>query len=621
MCGIFGDISVRGKQPSIDDACAIALRDMLAHRGPDGAGLWRHENALLAHRRLAIIDPTPNGAQPMATPDGRHIISYNGELYNDAALRTELKARGVRFRSACDTETALELYAAFGIHAFDKLRGEYALAIYDTKLHTLTLARDPLGVKPLYYWMGADGVVFASEPAPIVSHPRVPLAPDWRAVSAYCSTIRCVLGEKTLFEGVRAVRPGEAVLIEFDCPSPRARIINHWQGSPEEPAGSMTLAQAGERVWAALEESVTAHLRSDVPVCSLLSGGIDSAATSAIAASRLAGLRTYCAGAESGDEGDDLHTARLVAQELGTRHGQAIITREHFARRWPEMVALQGFPCSTPNEVAINAVAERLRADGCIVTISGEGADELLAGYESTMDDSARFVRSGGVIDGVRYSGGAFQLHANSWIPTAAKPAIFRERIVDNIDNDAGLIEHMDREFGVCEAEVGGLASGALAAHLRFHRRVNLTGLLRRLDSATMLASVEGRAPFADRLVASAFEAIPMDCKYEEAGAPMDTDGGGAAVIAPPRVRTKLALRKACEGRIPEVCINRPKASFPLPFQSWIADHRQTIRDSAFAHEVFTEAAVEIVATDPAAHWRLAWPMINLAMWGDRWFG
>jgi asparagine synthase (glutamine-hydrolysing) len=620
MCGIFGDISVRGKPPSIDDACAITLRDMLAHRGPDGAGLWRHENALLAHRRLAIIDPTPNGAQPMATPDGRYVISYNGELYNDAALRTELIDRGVRFRSACDTETVLEMYAAWGIHAFDKLRGEYALAIYDTRLHTLTLARDPLGVKPLYYWLGGDGVVFASEPAPIVSHPKVPIAPDWRAVSAYCSTIRCVLGERTLFEGVRAVRPGEAALFEFDRPSPGVRIIKHWQSSPEGPGDSMTLEQAGERVWATLEESVTAHLRSDVPVCSLLSGGIDSAATSAIATSRLAGLRTYCAGAESGDEGDDLSTARLVAKELGTRHAQAIITREHFTRRWPEMVAMQGFPCSTPNEVAINAVAERLRADGCIVTISGEGADELLAGYESNMDDSARFVRSGGVIDGVRCSGGAFQLHANSWIPVSAKAALFREGVVAAIDKDAGLIEHMDREFRACEAEVGDSASSDLAAHLRFHRRVNLTGLLRRLDSATMLASVEGRAPFADRLVASAFEAIPMACKYEQAEAHSDTGGGGAAVIAPPRARTKLALRRACEGRIPERCINRPKASFPLPFQAWIADHRRTIRDSPFAREVFTEAAVEIVAADPAGHWRLAWPMLNLAMWGDRWF-
>jgi len=618
MCGIFGDITVRGKQPAIDDATAIALRDMMTHRGPDGAGLWRHENALLAHRRLSIIDPTPAGAQPMATPDGRFVITYNGELYNDDSIRRELLARGVRFDSSCDTETLLRAFEAWGIDVFGKLRGMYALAIYDTRAHTLLLARYPLGVKPLYYWIGAEGVVFASEPAPIVSHPRVPCEPDWRGVSAYCSTIRCVLGERTLFEGVRSVRPGEAVLIELDAAAPRAMMITHWKGAAEDDPGSVTMDEAAGRVWGSLSDSVSRHLRSDVPVCALLSGGIDSAATSTIASGRIDHLRTYCAGAESGDPGDDLHTARLVEDELGTNHSEAIITRELFSRRWPEMIAAQGLPCSTPNEIAINAVASRLRADGCLVTISGEGADEMLAGYEPPMDIAAAFVRAGGVLEGVEYTGGAFQLHSNSWIPTVAKPGLFNDDALGVIDNDAELIEWVQREFRACVEEVGDHARSELSAHLRFHRRVNLTGLLRRLDSATMLAGVEGRTPFADRVIADVFEALPMEVKY----APDDGSGtGGGGVIAPPRVRTKLALRRACAGRISPVSVNRPKASFPLPFQEWIADHAATLRRSAFAHEAFTDAAIEIVASDASEHWRLAWPMCNIAMWGDRWFG
>ncbi len=616
MCGIFGDISVRGNRPSIDDAAAIALRDLLTHRGPDGEGLWRHENALLAHRRLSIIDPTPNGAQPMTTPDGRFVITYNGELYNDAKLRSELQSLGVRYRSSCDTETLLRAWQQWGTKTFDKIRGMYAFAIYDTQAHTLTLARDPLGVKPLYYWVGADEVVFASEPPPIVNHPAVPLQPDWRAVSAYCSTIRSVLGDRTLFEGVRAVQPGEAVLIDFEGNSPVVERITHWKSGPVTTDDAMSMDEAADLVWQSLESSVTAHLRSDVPVCALLSGGIDSAATSAIANSHISGLRTYCAGAPSEDQGDDLHTARLVAQDLGTDHSEAVLTRDIFAQRWSEMIAQLGMPLSTPNEVAINAVAQRLRADGCVVTISGEGADELLAGYGPTMDDAARFVRAGGVVDGVPFSGGAFQLHANSWIPTSAKQALFNEGVFAAIDNDTALIEHMEQQFDLCESEAG--RKGTLDAHLRFHRRVNLTGLLRRLDSASMLASVEGRTPFADKLVAESFEAIPMPCKYtfedEQAGS------GGAAVIAPPVVRTKLALRKACEGKVPSVCINRPKASFPLPFQDWIADAAPAFRQSPFARLIFTEAAIEIVAADPTQHWRLAWPMYNIAMWGDRWF-
>ncbi len=617
MCGIFGDITIRGKQPSIDDAQAIALRDMLTHRGPDGEGIWRHENALLAHRRLAIIDPTPLGAQPMLTPDGRYAITYNGELYNDAEIRSELKERGVQFQSSCDTETLLHAWAQWGIHTFDKLRGMYAFGVYDTKLHTLVLGRDPLGVKPLYYWTGSDEVVFASEPAPIVSHPNVPLAPNWRAVSAYCSTIRCVLGESTLFEGVHAVRPGQAVLIEFDADTPRSKTIHHWKGVAESAPDAIGMDEAADRVWSTLEASVTAHLRSDVPVCALLSGGIDSAATSAIASSHLDHLRTYCAGAATEDTGDDLHIARLVASELGTSHSEAIITRKFFTKRWPEMIAQLGMPLSTPNEVAINAVASRLRADGCLVTISGEGADELLAGYEPPMDAAAEFVRTGGMLNGVEMSGGLHQLLANAWIPPSAKSALFNEPIFAAIDNDRALIEHMESEYRACLDEVGDHAESELAAHLRFQRKVNLTGLLRRLDSSMMLASVEGRTPFADRDVAAAFESLPMSVKYASPEQP-DSNGG---VIAPARVRTKLALRQACAGKIPEVSINRPKASFPLPFQSWIAEHSQTLRNSPFAREAFTDAAIEIVSSDLSEHWRLGWPMCNIAMWGDRWFG
>ncbi|MCB9849046.1 MAG: asparagine synthase (glutamine-hydrolyzing) [Phycisphaeraceae bacterium] len=617
MCGIFGDITVRGKQPAIGEAQAIALRDLLTHRGPDGAGLWRHENALLAHRRLAIIDPTQAGAQPMASADGRYVISYNGELYNDAELRTVLNTRGVRFRSHCDTETVLEMFAAFGVRMFERLRGMYAVAIYDTLGHTLTLARDPLGVKPLYYWVGADEVVFASEPTPIVAHPTVPMTPDWASVSAYCTTIRAVLGDRTLFEGVRAVRPGELVSIGFAAPAPVVRRTMFWRGPAESAPGADSLDEAGERLWDSLEGSVAAHLRSDVPVCALLSGGIDSVATSTIAASRLAHLRTYCAGAATDDPGDDLHEARLAAAAIGTDHAEAVITRAMFAERWPAMVAALGMPLSTPNEVAINAVAQRLRADGCVVTISGEGADELLAGYESSMDDSARFVRSGAVLDGRRLHGGEFQLLANAWIPPQAKRALFEERVFAAIDEDSMLVRFVRQEFDESVAEVGDGAPDELSSHLRCLRRMNLTGLLRRLDSATMLASVEGRTPFADRLVAEVCESMPMACKYE---APAE-HGGGAAVLAPPRLRTKLALRCACAGRIPERHIHRPKASFPLPFQSWVADQAPMLRASAFAQEVFSPAAIEVVAADPSAHWRLAWPMCNIALWGDACFG
>jgi len=553
----------------------------------------------------------------MTTPDGRFALVYNGELYNDDGLREELRARGVSFQTDCDTETLLYAWAMWGVGVFERIRGMYAFAVYDTVDRTLTLARDPLGVKPLYYHLGAHEVVFASEPGPIVAHPSALAAPDWTMVSAYCSTIRSVLGDRTVFDGVRAVRPGEAAIFDFGGPLVREQTIRHWRGAPEGGEGSMSMEDAGERIWAALDESVTTHLRSDVPVCSLLSGGIDSAATTAIAARRLSNLRSYCAGAETGDTSDDLHIARLAAAELGTRHAESIVTREYFTTLWPEMVRLLGMPLSTPNEVAINAVATRLRADGCPVTISGEGADELLAGYEPPMDAAAGFLRDRCQSNAPPTGGGAFQLLSNAWMPPEVKAAAFRESILCEADDDAWLMGFMEREYETCREEVGDGAASELSAHLRFQRKINLTGLLRRLDSATMLASVEGRTPFADRMVAETFEALPMSVKY----APPEEPSGGGGVLAPPKVRTKLAFRRACAGRVPSVCLERPKASFPLPFQEWVSDLGPALRGSRFAREVFTDAAVEVVSADPSAQWRLAWPMINIALWGDRCFG
>ncbi len=610
MCGILGLATLASGRIGMPDDAVARLRDLMTHRGPDGAGLWRSPNVVFAHRRLAVVDPSPAGAQPFVSVDGRYALVYNGELYNDAELRRELSAppHGVSFRTTCDTETVMAALACWGVEGLTRLRGMFALGFYDTLEKRLLLARDALGIKPLYFWI-AEGseplVLFASEPTPILAHPDVPVRPDLISVSAYLTTIRTVLSNRTMFEGVRTLRPGEALDIDLSGAELQLSLFRHWRGAPSGSfAGSFDLAV--DRVRETLHASVAAHMRSDVPTCALLSGGLDSSAiVSAVAAGRASNQwshRTYCSGAKSA-ENSDFEFARIVAQRFNTVHTEAPITRELFGERWRSMVARQGVPLSTPNEIAINEVSRRLRADGQVVALSGEGADELFAGYDAPMTEAALYEANRKVDSG---GGGEHQLNANAWMPLETKPVILNEAVWRAVEQDAELRGFYADEFATVEEECGS-ARSPIDAHLRFHRRINLAGLLQRLDTATMLESVEGRTPFADREVAALAESLPMSMKF--------TPGVGATPAG-----TKLALRRAFAEVLPPEVVERPKASFPLPFQEWVADHGAVLRSSPLAREIFAPAVLEMVAADPSRHWRVAWPMINLALWGERWW-
>jgi asparagine synthase (glutamine-hydrolysing) len=303
-----------------------------------------------------------------------------------------------------------------------------------------------------------------------------------------------------------------------------------------------------------------------------------------------------------------------VAKAVGTRHQEAAVTREMFRERWPMLVAAAGVPLSTPNEVAIHEVASRLRADGQVVTLSGEGADEFFAGYELPMRQAAEFERQlagTGATDTVLQRA-MFQIDSNAWVPRGAKANILRGEVFQAAGRDEAMGETYLQIMAACEAEA--MEDSPLQMHLMLHQRVNLVGLLLRLDSATMRASVEGRTPFADVEVARAANGLAMGLKFGEG------DGMGAAVHPEPnthRAGTKIVLREGYRGVLPVGVIDRPKASFPLPFQEWVADFGGVLRASGFAREIFTAQAIETVASRPGEFWSAAWPMVNLALWGE----
>jgi len=587
-----------------------AMRDRMAHRGPDGSGLWEAEGAAIGHRRLAVVDLSEGAAQPMTTADGRFVLAYNGELYNDAEVRRDLEAIGVSFRTASDTETMLQVLATWGQEGLKRCRGMYAFCFVDTARRVALLGRDPLGVKPLYFSVRpergseAASCVVASELSAFGVVPGFEVRPDEVGVAAYLTTSRTTFAERTLFRGVSIVRPGQLVRVNYAGESIRVSMHE----VPEATGSSL------DDVETVLRESIAAHLRSDVPLCALLSGGLDSSIIAAVTSGLLpagAKLRTYCSGAKGATApgGDDFAFARMVAERLGTLHSEAPVTLESFGRVWGEMVGRQVVPLSTPNEVAIYEVASMLRKEGHKVALSGEGADELFGGYDLALLQSVQY-RQGSHAIVQKHAGlgpGEFELRANAWLSPDAYDDVlapdFQGRIGLGLGRGNELSDVFEREFAECaaRAEVRGHVD-PLQAHLIFQQRMNLSGLLLRLDTATMLAGVEGRTPFADVRVRALAEALPMRDKF---------DANGERAVA----KTKIALRRAFANALPDGVIGREKASFPVPFQNWIGSARRAMLESEGLREFVREEAILAVASNPSQYWHLAWPMANLAYW------
>lgn len=596
MCGIAAILNLNNQHTPVSRTIIERMRDRLTHRGPDDAGLYEGPLGSIAHRRLSVIDPTPAGHQPMLSPDRRYILAYNGELYNDHDLRSQLATLGVRFTSSCDTETLLHALITWREDAIDKLRGMFAFVFLDTQTQTMIMARDPMGIKPLYHTVidthNGQQLLVASEITALLEHPQVIKRPDPITMSAYLSSIRTTLADRTLYEGISTLTPGQWITVPLDNPS-QTRSINWWDSPHTVPT---------QGVKQTIEDSVHRHLRTDVPMCALLSGGLDSAITTLIAKKSLGQLNTFCAGAKVEGFGDDFKYASMLAQQLGTNHTEVEITQDGFIERWQWMISKLAIPLSTPNEVAIYEVSAALSNAGHVVAISGEGADELFGGYAPIMKQASAHVRGLNTPNGTQEDtqGGLFHLRSNAWISEELKPAVLKDSWFYAANADQDLRDYYQQSFDELREQCP--KDSPLQAHLRFQRRMNLPNLLARLDTSTMLASVEGRTPYADIEVAICAEVLSMNQKYIDGDEP----------------QTKIALRSAYANQLPSEIVNRPKASFPLPFQHWMEGALcDRLSGSPFAREVFTDEAIGLVCAQPTKYWHMAWPMMNLMLWGD----
>lgn len=381
MCGIAGFVAPRGAPLESARDGVSRMNDRMEARGPDATGIWTSDGVVLGHRRLAVIDLDPRANQPMLSADGRFAIVFSGEIYNFDALRKTIELDGVTFRTTSDTEVLLALFAREGERMLLRLRGMFALAIWDVQARALFLARDPYGIKPLYYARTTDGLLFASQVKALKASGLIRLERELAALAGFYLW-GSVPEPWTLFRDVFALPAGHSLWIRDGVPGVPAcwhDIRSHWRGD----AGRLTAAEVQERVREAVTESVRAHLVSDVPVSVFLSAGVDSAAIAGIAASlnaRVEGI-TISFDAQHGRPEDEAPAAAAIASHFRMPHFVRRVSPAEIEGDLPKILDAMDQPSidGVNTWFASKAAAER----GCKVVLSGVGGDELFCGYPS----------------------------------------------------------------------------------------------------------------------------------------------------------------------------------------------------------------------------------------------
>ncbi|MET8365001.1 N-acetylglutaminylglutamine amidotransferase [Micromonospora sp. NPDC005194] len=525
MCGIGGEFRLDGAPPDL--AALERMLPVLSSRGPDGEGRWQHGPAALVHRRLRIIDLSDAGAQPMVDPELGLAMVFNGCIYNYRELRDELTAAGYSFRSTSDTEVILKAYHRWGTACVERFYGMFAFALVELATNTLVLARDRLGIKPLYLAETPGRIRFASTLPALLAAGDVDTDLDPVALHHYMSFHSVVPPPRTILAGVRKLPPATVRVITGDG---RSTDTVYWR--PEftrAAAPAMSPDEWQERIMAALRTAVRRRMVADVPVGVLLSGGLDSSLIVALLAEQgQTGLATFSIGFEAaaGESGDEFHYSDLVAREYDTDHHQIRIGAARFVPGVHEAIAAMSEPMVSHDCVAFHLLSEEV-SQRITVVQSGQGADEIFAGYDwyPPMANVAR-------ADAVEAYARVFFDRRHDALAGHLAPEWM-------LDRDASL-EFVTAHFGAPGADT------ALDAALRQDSLVMLVDdPVKRVDNMTMAWGLEARVPFLDHEVVELAAACPPALKLAQGG--------------------KGVLKAASRGIVPDEVIDRPKGYFPVP--------------------------------------------------------
>jgi asparagine synthase (glutamine-hydrolysing) len=551
MCGICGFIQDRPLTPDAESV-VVAMRDAMSHRGPDGAGVRLGPDYALGHRRLKIVDLSDLAGQPMSNEDKTVWVTFNGEIYNHLELRPLLEAKGHVFRSRSDTEVIVHGWEEWREGVVDRLTGMFAFGLVDEQRGCALLARDRVGIKPLFLFRAEGVLAFASEIKSLLRHPDCPRALHTEVLGEYL-TFRNIAGARTLFRGIEQLVPGHRLLLDRDLKGmPRRYWRVQFPGRDDEQT-----AASGEQFRALMKRSVESHMMSDVPLGMQLSGGLDSSLVSYLA-SRASPfpLKTFSVGV-SAEAYNEFPYSFEVARSIGTDHCAIPGGAEDFDRELDSMVWYMDLPIDHPNSVFLYLLCKRAKQD-VTVLLTGEGADELLAGYEryAYYEQVRRkvaalpgWVRRAAVVtpgggslrklrmlrDWARLGPGGMAIRNSAFGTRRMLAMLSRDLAVDLSEREAVLRHFADGE--------------PLETLLRLDQEVYLVSVLHRQDRVSMGASVEARVPFLDHHVIEASNRLPIAAKLAGRG--------------------KAVLRRAARGLIPDSVVDRPKMGFPIPIDDW----------------------------------------------------
>ena len=641
MCGIVGLWDLRAETPQAGLArITKAMSQGLSHRGPDGDGVWTDPSAgiALGHRRLAIIDLSETGRQPMASASGRYHLTYNGEIYNFRELRAELEALGALFRGTSDSEVLLSAVDHWGVAAtVERLVGMFAFALWDSRDRRLVLVRDRLGIKPLYFGRVGPLIVFASELRAFAAHPAWDPAIDRQALSGLVH-MGYVPSPLSIFQGISQLRPGHLAVIAADGQVDQ-RCYWDVRRVALDAAASDLPAPDTDEVETLLRDAVACRMVADRPVGAFLSGGIDSSAVVALmqqASSQP--VRTFTIGFADADYDESAH-ARRVARHLGTDHAELTIDDATALAVVPRLADLFDEPFADASQIPTFLVAELARRE-VVVALSGDGGDEVFAGYNRhrvaarlgwalrrlprslrraaaaglTWPSPDRWDRMAGLLPaGTRPRQTGEKLHKLARLLALADPGgLYPSLAAQWPVTEAPVVDAADNPDLLFAEDEPGLRDDAARMQLRDMLTYLPGDILTKVDRTTMAVGLEARVPLLDHRVVELAWRLPLAARL----------GQGA---------TKLTLRRILYRHVPRELVERPKSGFAVPIHDWLRgplrdwaedllSERELGGDGVFNVPPIRRLWAEHLSGRANRQYAL-WPVLMFQAWQRRWMG
>jgi asparagine synthase (glutamine-hydrolysing) len=609
MCGICG-IAFADPSRRADQDLVLSMRDAMAHRGPDGAGILDLPGATLAHRRLSIID-LAHGDQPMANEDKSIWVTFNGEIYNFHELEAELTSRGHQFRTRCDTEVLVHAYEEYGDRFVERLNGMFAFALVDLKRQRVLLGRDHLGIKPLFYARIDGGIAFASEIKGVL--PALPRSPGLRYESLQEYLVfRYIAWDRTFYQDVFRLPPGHIAIWEGGSLSTQ----RYWAPSVRERTDAPSLAEAVKELDSTLGRAVQSQLMSDVPLGSFCSGGVDSGLVTMYAARGSKGFQSFSVGFDD-PAWDETERARDSAARAGADHHVVVATAGTLEKALQRLIHYHDEPLSHPNSVPLYTLSELARKHVKVV-LTGEGADELFAGYpryhlarmRASLEMLPGGVRSSGAAILRSLPGHRARKAANT-LPLSLEESILLNSAYVEPDLVAALTgSEVASSLDTRRALVAQTfdAADPVRSISRYELLTYLPCALDRMDRMSMAHGLEGRVPFLDVPLVEFGLGLPSSLKLG-----MRTN--------------KRVLKELAKGLLSPSIVQGPKSGFGLPLDAWFRGTElggvlKRISDSShpaasnFDGRVLSRLVKEH-QSGAANHGEVLWLLANVFLWSE----